>query len=269
MENTKKQPLSLKEIQNTELQILLYVDSFCREHNIQYSLYAGTMLGAIRHKGFIPWDDDVDICMTRENYEKFLAEFKGNDRYVMENHRIDPKFNRLLFTKIFDTHTIATEEGFNPLPNGGLWVDVFPMDYVPDNSKKRKKLLKKFYVDSKLVSYRDMTKATKNSLLARMMFFWKGTEKIFSEFEVYGKQAKQSKNCKDLTCQSLESVKKDSKLYPAQFFEHYVDVSFEGHQLSCLANYKEALTIEFGDYMTLPPVEKRQTHHVEAYFKEE
>lgn len=268
MENTKKQPLSLKEIQNTELQILLYVDAFCREHNIQYSLYAGTMLGAIRHKGFIPWDDDVDICMTRENYEKFLSEFKGNDRYVMENNRINPKFKRLFFTKIFDTYTVATEDGFKPLPNGGLWVDIFPMDYVPDDSKKRKKIIKKLYIDSKLPPYRDMTKPTGKALLARALFFWKGTKKMTSEFENYVATATKGKYCKDLTSQTLESIKKDTKLYPTDCFNHYVDVLFEGHLLPCLADYKDVLTIEFGDYMTLPPVEKRQTHHITAYFKE-
>lgn len=260
-------PLTLKEIQDTELNILVKVDSFCRKHNIKYSLYAGTMLGAVRHKGFIPWDDDIDICMDRENYEKFLKEFKGDERYKLATYRNDKKANRLFFSKVFDTFTIATEEGINSINGEGLWLDIFPFDYVPEDGKKRQRIVKKFYLYSHTIAYRQETVFNIKHALFRILFFWKTTDSMYKEFEKYCSLAKPTKCCTDLTSMSLKDVKEGKKVFPVSYFSNIIPIEFEHHTFSCLANYDDMLTRIYGDYMKLPPIEKRQTHHIEAYFK--
>ena len=102
----------LRRLQLTELEILKVVDKVCRDNKIDYSLYAGTLLGAVRHKGFIPWDDDLDICLTRENYNRFIKIWNANPPkgYILQNKENTPDFSQT-FTKIRKDNTAFFQEG--------------------------------------------------------------------------------------------------------------------------------------------------------------
>ena len=99
----------LRKLQLTQLEMLKYVDSFCKANGINYSIAYGTLLGAVRHKGFIPWDDDLDICMPRDDYNKFIELWKDTDTYLLQNHNTDNDFSQS-FTKIRKKNTAFVQE---------------------------------------------------------------------------------------------------------------------------------------------------------------
>jgi lipopolysaccharide cholinephosphotransferase len=250
--NNNNQKLTLKEEQSCELKILIFFDAFCKQNNIRYSLYAGTMLGAIRHKGFIPWDDDIDVILTRENYNKFISTFNSTKQYLLVNYSRNKKCTGILFSKIFDTTTVAVEKKTKPLPNEGVWLDIFPLDYVPNNAFKRKQVNLHFYFVAKLIWARSAKKPSFLYFALKIFFFWS--------------KAQKSDYFKDLTMINLKQFKSDSK-FPAFLFNDYITVEFEGHYFSCFKEYDRILKIHFGDYMTLPPIEQRHTHSMDAFLK--
>ena len=125
----QKEVLTDAEIKESVFDILSYFDKVCRDNGLPYSLAFGTMLGAVRHKGFIPWDDDVDVCLLREDYEKLLEILKNNedDRFKV----IDSKINDTYFynvAKIVDTRTSLIEKKYKKIYGYGVYVDIFPLD---------------------------------------------------------------------------------------------------------------------------------------------
>ena len=131
----------LRRLQLTQLEILEYVDSFCKDNNIKYSLYAGTLLGAVRHQGFIPWDDDLDICMPRNEYDKFIRLWNDNEheKYFLQNKENTPTFTQS-FTKIRKKNTnFLQEDDLGMDYHTGIFIDVFPVDRIP-NGKIAKKI---------------------------------------------------------------------------------------------------------------------------------
>ena len=129
----------LRRIKKIQLEILIQIDRICKKHKIHYSLYAGTMLGAVRHKGFIPWDDDLDICMLRNDYNKFLKVWKkeNTNGYILQNKDIEPNFTQS-FSKIRKDHTTFIQaEWEQGKYHTGIFVDIFPIDRIPKKKIQR------------------------------------------------------------------------------------------------------------------------------------
>ena len=129
---------SLDELKKIELDIMIKVHQFCEENGIKYYMIAGTLIGAIRHKGFIPWDDDIDIAMPREDYEKFLKifpEYGKKNNLLAVNNRTKPYYGRPM-TKVIDTRTSLTEPEYRSDDPIGVFVDIWVMDGVPDDASK-------------------------------------------------------------------------------------------------------------------------------------
>ena len=125
---------TLRKLQLTQLEMLKVVDTFCKENNISYSLYAGTLLGAVRHQGFIPWDDDLDICMSRENYNRFIELWtktcpKG---YIIQNKENTPEFTQSFTIIRKENTTFLQYEWEIEKYHTGIFIDVFPIDRIPD-----------------------------------------------------------------------------------------------------------------------------------------
>lgn len=153
-------PAVLRRLQLTILDILKDIDSICKENNIEYYIAYGTALGAVRHGGFIPWDDDIDICMTREAYDRFLEVMPNAmpEKYDLLDIKNTNKYS-MCFAKVSKKGTkfkekVGTAEGYEQ----GIFVDVFPLDYAPDDEKERKMVAKKAWFYSHMIILREIDK---------------------------------------------------------------------------------------------------------------
>ena len=130
----------IHELRQIQMGILDEVHQYCEAHGLRYFLSSGTLIGAVRHKGYIPWDDDIDIYMPRKDYEQFLREFKGSEQFKLLNPAKEPHYY-YTFAKVVDLRTRMVEdetEGFEI----GVFMDIFPVDYVTDNLQERERVFK-------------------------------------------------------------------------------------------------------------------------------
>lgn len=260
----------IKTIQKFEFNILKEVKQFCEKNEINYSLGAGTMLGAIRHQGFIPWDDDIDIFMMREDYELFIKKTKENggrisDRYIVKYPSSKKYFYP--FLKVIDNQTVAFEADVVYM-GLGLYVDIFPIDYCDGNFQKivnnyciaQRELLRFILVDQRCGKrlLRKCYQFVSKYIWKKDLYYWKNKLQEKNEF-----QKKQYGG----TLIWASAGEKD--LYPIDFFEGYTTVTFEGEQFQCFTRYDDILKHRYGDYMKLPPVEERASHHIAAFLKDE
>ena len=254
----------LRTLQLTELEILKVIDKVCRDNDIPYSLYAGSLLGAVRHKGFIPWDDDLDICMSRENYNRFLAAWEkaSPEGYLLQNKDNAPGFTQS-FTKIRKDHTTFWQEGEEvDQYHTGIFVDVFPIDRIP-NGKLRRKLFRLEVVLYQVYT-REFIPPQESALIrAATKAFYSVTTKKFRASQRRKLEKKLTRYNGDTTLDAIaiETINSMKTCYPADMLDSYVDMPFEDCTVMGFAKWDENLTRKFGDYMQLPPEEKRTWAH--------
>ena len=264
--------MTLQEIQQYSFKALLHVHEFCVEHDIPYTLAYGTLIGAVRHKGFIPWDDDIDIIMTRENFERFLKEFKSDDHYRLVSPYDRNSF--LAFARVCDIKETQIETRF-PWSNytTGVWIDIFPMDAISDNEATHKRQWK---VHNALWSLIQNMRDTLTNWAPN--YYWKFLfKKIVFLNGVFTRPAVKlemslinnpkyanSSHCAQLACCD------EYGFYEKKDFEEYTTLDFEGHQLMAVKEYDKLLRLLYGDYMQLPPEEDqipKQRSYIEFYLK--
>ena len=254
----------LRRLQLTQLEILKVIDAFCKKHHIHYSLYAGTLLGAVRHKGFIPWDDDLDICMKRSEYNRFVKTWlrEGPEGYIIQNKEIEPNYVQS-FTKIRKDHTAFLQEEFERGKwHTGIFVDVFPIDRIPKELIKQKA----FYLNA--LFYQLYTrefvpplagKATKVLTGMALRMTSEGRRRKLRQYH-YRKMVAFNRN-QSLPMVATEIQRTLKQILPSNLMDEYVDLPFEDGVFPCMKRYKEYLTIKFGDYNQLPPEEERTWRH--------
>lgn len=265
----KKILLGADEIKKIELEILLEFKSFCEKNNLRYYLAYGTLLGAVRHKGFIPWDDDIDVCMPRPDYEKFIKIFNvSNERFKLKSNRLNNM--SAPFTKVIDVSTEIEAKYVDGDVDTNLWIDVFPVDGLPENDSILCDYYQKvrFYrrvlglIDCKLgEGSNNFRKYSKYILkpLANLL----GSKRCIEEIEKLALKNgyQESKYVGMITWASNGLGERILKTD----FEQSTEVEFEGHNFPAVACWDKYLTDIYGDYMQLPPVEKRRTHNMIAY----
>lgn len=269
--------ISLEEIKQIQLDIVVKIDEFCRKNGIEYFLDGGTGIGAARHKGYIPWDDDIDISMTRPNYERFIHSFGGYDEHLsIYAPELDWNYYAT-YANVCDNRTILFE-GVNGHCGQeiGVKVDVFPIDGTMDNyacSVIRHKFLK---LVSNIMSRkrRVMSIVWKNNkwnyftcMVVRTLFCWVSYRSLLKF--VHRIATKYPFEISNYAYDVVNPVYKRPVHCHRATYEHYIDVPFEGHMLRTIRDYDTYLTDLFGDYMQLPPVEQRVGHHgFTAYWKD-
>ncbi|HJJ41721.1 MAG TPA: LicD family protein [Methanocorpusculum sp.] len=268
--------LSLDEVKQVQLNILKSVDKFCRENNIKYFLDFGTLLGAVRHKGYIPWDDDIDISMLRKDYERFLSEFNKdrNDSLYALSHRIDPKYS-LDFCKIHDSKTkvVDMDTYLKNQYNMGINIDLFPIDNVGSDKFNAYKLFKKTLFAQKVryvQSYK--MKLRKNIIKMGVLLILKPISLLFPRdycAKKMDKAARTYENEESLYAACICQVEFEKhQVFEKSIFDEIVGLEFEGMKFPAPKNYDAILTAEYGDYMTPPPMaERKSLHDFKAYLR--
>ena len=257
----------IKDIQSIALNILIYVDDICKKNNIRYSLAGGTAIGAIRHKGFIPWDDDIDIMMPRPDYEKFLKIMDNSENKNFKALHYGANFPNYFygFTKVVDLNTKLYESTLINNPDLGVFIDVFPIDGAPHNINKLLKKYKKYQSLTTLASMKKFAKSSKGKLRTLLKFPSYLFAKIFGWKFWYKRKLKIIEKCDYDKCDKsiiLDDVCAIKALMDKNIYDEYINVPFENCNASILKDYDIYLTSIYGDYMTPPPKEKQIAPHI-------
>lgn len=260
----------LPKVKKCELEILQVVDQFCKENNIKYSLAYGTLLGAVRHKGFIPWDDDIDIFMLREDYEKFIDLWLNNpvDGYILENKRTNPNYDQCL-TKIRKDHTTYLQESRygdkNEVNSGyhtGIFIDIFVLDRVANTSAQQK--IQKvnamiYYLYTRGFAFDRGNPIVKLGCNVLLKFVPKKKySSIALKFEKKLQRFNDNNNNSLMCFSTMDDL---SHPFSSDLFDKMTDIEFENGMFKSIKDVHGFLIAQYGDYMQLPPEEERVWYH--------
>ena len=259
-----KEITDIRELQKIEFDILCDIDDFCRKHGIRYFLCGGTLLGAVRHKGFIPWDDDVDIGMLRPDYERFIASYTS-DRYELHWYGNRSKYF-FPFAKVCDRRTLLTGGDFPDL-GCGVFVDITPFDEIDDDPAKWRKAVRRWHWILNILTLRNIRLFRKGrSLFNQLVVFCRAPLRLFPN-RVFLKwlDRKNTEKCKmenrKIACLVPGGMYGLKDIHSPNAFSGTDTVVFEGKPFPAMSGWGQYLTNLYGDYMQLPPLEKRIAHH--------
>lgn len=253
---------NLKALQAKELQILKEVKRICEKHSIDYFLCFGTLLGAVRHQGFIPWDDDIDIAMTYNNLIKFreVCKTELDSNFFLQNENTEPN-SGLTFDKVrMNNTTLIAKNMASRDMHHGIDIDIYPLYNVPDGSFKRKMQLLASAIYMLLVVGEKPSNASKalKFISSIALFFFRGRLRTMIKNKCHKYMAKfENHNCKNkaFLCCNLRVCK---RLHDSAYFNKYEKMQFEDDTFLIPNCYDSLLKSWYGDYMKLPPVEEQQ-----------
>lgn len=255
----------LRQIQMIQLEMLQEVDRICKKCNIHYNIIAGTLLGAVRHSGYIPWDDDADVAFLRDEYEKFREACEtelDKTKFYFQDHR-NTKGYRWGYGKLRRKNTLFLREHQEHMPyEQGIFIDIFPLDAVPDNYMLRSiKNFECFCV--RKILWSEVGKIADKSRVKRIIY------KILSSIPdkwVYGYYHRIIRNAgkKETDMVRILMFPTPNKAwgYYRCWYENSTDIMFEGVVFRGIEDYDGYLSFKFGNYMELPPEDKRKVHLV-------
>lgn len=259
--------IEFNELKKIQLEILKYIHKFCIRNEIRYFLVYGTLIGAVRHRGYIPWDDDIDICMPRPDYERFLKLFnKNKSKYQIKAFELNNNFP-YTFGKIEDLDTVLIEKTGYSFPIG-VNIDVFPIDGVDNDHKLiKKQIFLRKLINLKTIIYSNERNLIKNIVLYVGKFLLLPVSLKFLVGKMVKKSKKYNYETADKVC-ILAMGTKLNKPIDKKVFEDHLLVKFEDDQFYIPIGYDVFLKSIFDDYMKLPPEEERKSHHAfKAYYK--
>lgn len=259
----------LRKLQLTELEILMELDRVCRKHNLRYYIVGGTLIGAARTGGFIPWDDDIDVSMPREDFDKLISlkeEFSSD--FFLQTHKTE-KQCYFFYAKLRKNGTYFGEDKFEHTGiHKGIFMDIFPLDFISDKTPIQKLCFKAFSLINAFICSKKKTSEFlyKNMSLPFIVTF-RVIQCILPLPLLYGLRSLTAKLTKVLSNKRLVASLAGFHGYPKEIapFDLWgdgTDVEFEGKMVRAPKEYKKLLTHMFGDYMQLPPVEERINHTV-------
>ena len=261
--------LTLREVQLKELDVLLYVKEFCEKYKIQFYLTGGTLLGAIRHHGFIPWDDDIDICMARDDYNKFVKLFKNNSSAHYKGDFRIPGYPGSPFYKVFDLTTKIYTQYDNS--TNYLWIDIFPIDGLAENPHRAFLEEKEMHFWGRILLVGIASLGEGRTVVKKYLkYIFKPLILLYGINKVAQKMTnlalknpyKTSKYVGEFTAISSDII--NGKMRRTEF-EKKENAIFEGYEFPIFSCWKHYLEGNYGNFMELPPMEQRKTHSLQAY----
>lgn len=263
----------IDELKSIELEILQSVHDFCVQNGINYSICGGTLIGAVRHKGFIPWDDDIDIIMPRKDYEKFKELF--NNKKDSSCKFIDCFNNKQYFQpfgKVVNIKTKLVETYDRPIEEMGVYIDVFPVDGLPAGEKNKEKFWQKI---AKMKNFNTILyqRSIKNEnfikhIIRIVLFYvlrpcsanWQAKRiNLYAKKNDFGAS-------ENVACSVFGYGKKEET--PKSAYDNYIEIDFESRKFKAFEGYEFYLKSIYGDYMKLPPAEKQiAKHEFKAYWR--
>ena len=264
-----KKPLTLSQMQTIEIDILREFSKFCKLNNISFYLSNGTLLGAVKYKGFVPWDDDIDVFVPRADYDRLIKCYKDSDRFVLFHRKRVKKFN-YPYAKLCDMTTEKIEDKTYAGVSTGLEIDIFPLDVFSASPEKAKaqisenlKIKQKLgYV--KLKKYEPDKNRSKTEVLIRkcMIKFLHmlGSDFFCNKMEKVATRYNNTSKPEYLGC-AIWPVYGEKEIISAQVFSEKVEVEFAGEKYPAPKEYDNYLRSLYGDYEKDPPIEKQVTHH--------
>lgn len=266
--------LSHLEIKKHLLDILINFDDLCNQNNLKMYLCAGTLLGAVRHKGFIPWDDDIDVCMDRKSYNRLLKVAQKQQVFNQYYKIIDYSFHdsNYPYIKVIDLRTKMDQQFGNDIADY-LWIDVFPMDGLPQDPDLQKKLYRKISTIREILML-SFAKPGEGRSLLRKVF----KTPLIPLAKLYGLDRSNRRlinlaQSYDYTQTGLigDTVWGDygKEILTVKEYFNSTKVSFEGHQFNTMASWDKYLTMLYGNnYMEIPPKEKQVSHNLTAWLRD-
>ena len=250
-----------RKMHNVQLEMMIELDKICRKHNIKYILEGGSLLGAVRHKGFIPWDNDMDVRMLRPDYERFceIANKELSQGIFFQNYNTDKGYP-WLYGKLRKQGTKAVRLGQDRLKmESGIWLDIFPCDGVPDNNAE-KKIHNKVAKLCRKTLYARTARYITNKWYAKLgwnivciiprKLVYKVSEYMSRKYTIY--------NCKKVGIIGWHGIE-DVNGFELRYFNELTELEFEGHKFYCPRDWDNYLRYAYGDdYMVIPSVENRQ-----------
>ena len=262
---------SLRRLQLLELKILLELKRICEKHHIQYFLMWGTLLGAVRHRGFIPWDDDIDVGMIRSEYIKFLTICNDelSQEYFLQTFESDRTYaNSFAKLRLNDTE-YPEQENKDLLYHKGIYIDIFPIDHIPSNYLSRKVHIFKLIALSQMCYIKYGYKIKPTKLIRKVCYLGlQYLSKVFSKTQVikmrekllqkYNKRRTNFYMCSNLYLSGY--LGNMPSCFPSEIFDQSLELEFEGIRFPVPADYSAYLERTYGDYMSPPPESKRTRH---------
>lgn len=247
--------------------------SVCEENNLIYSLVGGTLLGAVRHHGFIPWDDDVDFGMPRPDFDKMRKAFKDG-KFPSYLKLLDFSLGnfRYPFARIIDTRTKLEQKYISNDNTDGVWIDIFPIDGISSDVKKQKQIYTKAKLIYKLMilsNSRIGSGTTITKKISKMIFIpivrIIGIKKYDKILEKLAHQTS-FENAKNVSC-IIWGLYGTGEILTKNEFVNTQEIEFENEKFRMMTGWDKYLTNCFGNYMELPPVEQRASHSFQAWRK--
>lgn len=261
----------LRQLQLLELNIALEFKRVCDMLNIKYFLIGGTLLGAVRHEGFIPWDDDMDVGMMREDYDRFMKEAPAvlDKKFFLQNWNSDSDYPYSFAKLRLNGTTVVEKMNVGTNSHKGVFLDIFPFDNVPaDKKKQRKQARYEFWLKKLLWIKKGYGKELKKDSLKLRLKYYCGKflslfcsyDKLKNKFETELTRYNNEKS-DYMFCSCLYSYEKS--MAKREWLENLALYKFEDQYFSSVKDYDAFLKHQYGDYMKLPPEDQRHTHEIQ------